>query len=107
MEKKICIVNYSEIKLKGKNRRFFEKKLRDNIWYALKKNEVDFSLHQEFGKIKIENFNSQNKNNISDILKDIPGISTFYFPIVLKEKKKIFSKKYWNSLKKKNLKLLL
>ncbi len=84
MNQRVCIVNYSEIKLKGKNRKFFEKKLRDNIWYILKKNYIDFNLHQEFGRLRIENINEKDVSKIKEILKDIPGISTFYFPFIFR-----------------------
>ncbi len=86
MEKHQCVVNYSEIKLKGKNRKFFEKKLRENIEYALRKNNVKFRLCSDFGKIKLLELKSEDIEKTKKILSDIPGISTFYFPIIIERK---------------------
>ena len=53
MEKAI-IIRYCEIHLKGKNRGYFEKLLRENIKYSLKEFNVNLvSMHSRY---LIENF---------------------------------------------------
>ena len=74
------IVRYCEIHLKGKNRSFFEKLLRDNIQNALKDIEHDFKpMHSRY---LIENFSENDKDVICEKLKKIPGVHTFSTAIV-------------------------
>ena len=74
MEKAI-IIRYCEIHLKGKNRAFFEKMLKDNIKASLKGIKHNFvSMHSRY---LITDFNDQDYYMITDKLKKISGIHTF------------------------------
>ncbi|UCD81332.1 MAG: tRNA 4-thiouridine(8) synthase ThiI [Desulfobacterales bacterium] len=76
MEKRI-IIHYSEIGLKGKNRRFFENSLIDNIRQALKSAKV--SIHRRYGRIIGEPAGNCDMENIKTILGRLPGIAYFSF----------------------------
>ena len=62
------IVHYSEIGIKGGNRRFFEKKLVENI-----KNTVDCIVERRRGRIILRKVKSKDINKLTKI----PGISHF------------------------------
>lgn len=73
------IAHYSEIGLKGKNKPFFEKKLRNNIKENSKKNNLEIALiKMEGSRISID-FNSDDKEKISFVLKHTFGIKSFAF----------------------------
>ncbi len=72
------ICHYGEIALKGKNRRFFEEKLVENIKSVLK--PTDFlSLKRISGRIIINLKNKADKNRISLNLSKVFGIVHFSF----------------------------
>ncbi len=69
------IIRYCEIHLKGKNRGFFEKLLKENIKRSLKDFELTFTpMHSRY---LIENFNESDYDLIIDKLHKIPGIHTY------------------------------
>ena len=71
-----CIVRYSEIGLKGKNRIKFEKKLMNNIRSCLDRNKIIFSdIKKVFGRIIINGIESCNSLNC------VFGISSFSFAV--------------------------
>ena len=65
---RVCVVHYSEIALKGKNRSFFEKKLAENI-----RRKINAKIRRESGRIIIEDC----REEISEILRKIPGVKYF------------------------------
>ena len=69
------IIRFCEIHLKGKNRRFFEKMLIDNIKRSLK--GLDFDFIEFHNRFLIENFNDFEYEDIVDRLKKIAGIHSF------------------------------
>ena len=79
------IIHYDEIILKGGNRSFFERALLANIKEFLSGAEYG-KISKEGGKIIIE-INSEDEQalvrprNLREILKNIPGISNFYFAV--------------------------
>lgn len=80
MEKAI-IIRYCEIHLKGKNRGYFEKLLRENIKYSLKEFNVNLvSMHSRY---LIENFDEFDLPLIEDKLKKIAGIHTYSIAYVV------------------------
>ncbi len=79
------IANYSEIGLKGKNKSFFEKKLIFNIKENSKKYDLEISLIKKEGSRIIVNFNSENKEKISFVLKHTFGIKSFAFTTQIKK----------------------
>jgi thiamine biosynthesis protein ThiI len=79
MMKNSIIIHYSEIGLKGKNRRFFENRLIDNIRHALKSSKV--SIHRRYGRIIGEPSEISDMDNIKTILERLPGIAYFSFGI--------------------------
>ncbi|MDD3263623.1 MAG: tRNA 4-thiouridine(8) synthase ThiI [Candidatus Nanoarchaeia archaeon] len=78
----LVIIRYGEIALKGNNRYLFERKLMDHIKFKLKKENYIFELKRHYGRITFE-INEKSKDekedlfNIKEILKRIPGISSF------------------------------
>ncbi len=74
MEKAI-IIRYCEIHLKGKNRGFFERLLKDNIENSLK--HIKHTLTVMHSRYLIEDFNENDYEIICDKLKKVSGIHTF------------------------------
>ena len=73
--KEAIIIRYCEIHLKGKNRGFFEKLLKNNIKQSLKEFKFKFTtLHSRY---LIEDFDEADYSGISDKLRKIAGIHTF------------------------------
>ena len=69
------IIRYCEIHLKGKNKGYFEKLLKENIKYSLKEFNVDLiTMHSRY---LIENFNENDLPLIENKLKKIAGIHTY------------------------------
>jgi len=73
--KQAIIIRYCEIHLKGKNRGYFEKLLRENIKRSLKGINFDFTvMHSRY---LIENFDENDYEIITEKLHKIAGIHTF------------------------------
>ncbi len=72
------ICHYSEIGLKGKNRRFFEKKLVFNIERALKKDSFK-KVERKRGRIVVELTTKAKKEEVERALKKVFGIAYFSF----------------------------
>lgn len=70
--KKVILIRYAEIHLKGKNKGVFEKKLRDNIKYALK--GLDYSLYITQARYIVANFNEELEEELVTRLKRVFGI---------------------------------
>lgn len=78
--KNAIIIRYCEIHLKGKNRSYFEKLLKDNIKHALKNIPCTFTpLHSRY---VIEDFDESFYTVIAEKLKKIAGVHTFSKAIV-------------------------
>jgi thiamine biosynthesis protein ThiI len=75
--KNYLIVHYDEIGTKGKNRKMFENQLITNIKKAL--NTLIDKIYRRYGVIVI--IFTQNKKDIINKLKLIPGIANFSFPL--------------------------
>ena len=60
--KKVIIIRWSEIHLKGKNRKYFELLLEDNIKRSLKNFQYKFT--KILGRYLIENFNEIDESDI-------------------------------------------
>ena len=74
------LCHYSEIGLKGKNRRFFEDRLRQNILKTLKIRCPDSaeSVKRYHGRLVIElKQESADLDSIENALKDVPGLAYF------------------------------
>ncbi len=74
------IVHYDEITLKGGNRPFFESALIGNIREFIKEIKYD-NIYKEGGKIIIEMNKNTDFKKTREILKNISGISNFYFAV--------------------------
>ncbi len=72
--KKVIIIRWSEIHLKGKNRGYFEKLLEDNIKHSLK--DFNCKFVKILGRYLIEDFNEFEESEILEKLKKISGIFT-------------------------------
>ena len=79
------IIHFDEITLKGNNRPFFERVLIGNIKEFLE-NTKHNNIYKDGGKIIVE-INSESEQtlvhfqNLKEILKNIPGVSNFYFAV--------------------------
>jgi len=91
------VCHYSEIGLKGKNRKFFEEKLIENIKKALPEDSFK-KVRRISGRILIELKESFQKEKIKKALKNVFGISYFAFAIDCQQK--------IDAIKKKALELL-
>ena len=81
MEKAI-IVRYCEIHLKGKNKGFFEKLLKENLKKALSGIKHTFTaMHSRY---LVEDFDEYDFDEIVSVLKKVPGVHTFSPALVVK-----------------------
>jgi thiamine biosynthesis protein ThiI len=110
------IIHYDEITLKGGNRSFFERVLMGNIKEFLENIKYN-KIYKDGGKIIIE-ISSEGEQafvrlqKIKEILKNIPGISNFYFAVSeekdlekINKKTVEFLKKYLEKEDKKTFKI--
>lgn len=80
--KKIIIVRYCEIHLKGKNRGFFERLLQENVQKALA--DIPHSMRILNARYLIENFDEDDYAEIEKKLLKVPGIHSFSPAYVVK-----------------------
>lgn len=78
------IIRYCEIHLKGKNRGYFEKMLKDNIKRSLK--DIDCSFTVMHSRYLIEKFRDTDYDVITEKLKKIAGIHTYSKAFVVESK---------------------
>jgi len=71
------IIHYSEVGLKGKNRSFFENKLRQNIKLALQ-DMGSLKVRNDYGRFILELTESENLPRVIERLKKVIGIAYFY-----------------------------
>lgn len=69
---KVIIVRYSEIHLKGGNRRFFENALLDNIKHCLE--GYRYKLIKSSARYVLSNFDQDRTQEIVDIIKNVFGV---------------------------------
>ena len=79
--KNAIIIRYCEIHLKGKNRGFFEKMLRENIKKSLK--GINFTFTTMHSRYLIEDFCDEDYNIICQKLHKIAGIHTYSKALVV------------------------
>ncbi len=79
--KKAIIIRYCEIHLKGKNRGFFEKLLKENIVKSLK--GINFTFTPVHSRYLIEDFSENDCEIITEKLKKIAGIHTYSNALVV------------------------
>ena len=72
--KKVIIIRYSEIFLKGKNRGFFESAFQTNLQRALK--DVSCELVKQSGRYLVQNFEEYETDEIVEKLKKVFGLHT-------------------------------
>lgn len=70
--KKVIIIRYSELFLKGKNRGFFERIFAENIERGLK--GIAHELHRNSGRYLIDNFSEDEIETVIERLKKVFGI---------------------------------
>lgn len=75
------IIRYCEIHLKGKNRGYFEKLLKDNIKKSIK--DIDCTFTAMHSRYLIENFDEYDYEIIAERLKKIAGIHTYSKALVV------------------------
>jgi len=99
------ICHYHEIALKGKNRKFFENKLVENIKKSLPQGSFEF-VKRISGRIlvKLNDIGLKNKKRIEDSLKNIFGVVHFSFADACEPEIEIIKKKALETLKSKNFK---
>lgn len=79
--KNAIIIRYCEIHLKGKNRGYFEKLLKENIKRSLRGIDLTFSIMHS--RYLIEDFSDSDYDLITEKLKKIAGIHTFSRALVV------------------------
>jgi thiamine biosynthesis protein ThiI len=97
------ICHYAEIGLKGKNRKFFEEKLIEN----LKKSLVGLScrrVQRISGRILIELNEKAKENKIKEALKNVFGVAYFSFAVSCEQEMEAIKKKSAEFLKSKKFK---
>lgn len=72
--KKVIIIRYSELYLKGKNRGFFERALETNLIRALK--DIPHELIKNSGRYLIQNFYEEDTELIMEKIKKVFGVHT-------------------------------
>ena len=72
--KKIIIIRYAEIYLKGKNRGFFERAFETNLRRAIK--SLDCELVKQSGRYLVENFAEEDTDELVEKLKKVFGLHT-------------------------------
>ncbi len=99
------ICHYHEIALKGKNRKFFEEKLVENIKKSLPKASFEF-VKRISGRIiiKLNDVSLKNKKKIENSLKNIFGVVSFSFAEACEPKIEVIKKKALEILKLKRFK---
>ena len=79
--KNAIIIRYCEIHLKGKNRGYFEKMLKENIKRSLK--GIDYTFSTMHSRYLIEDFDEFDYQTITDKLEKIAGIHTYSKALVV------------------------
>lgn len=99
------VCHYHEIALKGKNRKFFENKLVENIKKALPKDSFEF-VKRISGRIiiKLNDVGLKNKKKIENSLKNVFGVVHFSFAEACEPKIEMIKKKAFETLKGKRFK---
>src|SRR5690554_2436357 len=69
------LIRYAELALKGKNRKEFERKLQDNLKFAMK-DFPELKVVRSFGRMFIE-LNGADEEKVSNRLQDVFGIHSF------------------------------
>ncbi|SDH31895.1 thiamine biosynthesis protein ThiI [Alteribacillus persepolensis] len=69
------LIRYGELALKGKNRKDFENKLKENIQFAIREHRT-CKVKRTYGRMFIE-LHDENPNDVLEKLKHIFGISSF------------------------------
>ncbi len=104
MKYEYVICHYAEIGLKGKNRKFFEEKLVENIKKALPGNSFQ-RVRRISGRILIELIEEKvNETQIKNSLKDVFGIAHFSFAVGCEQKIESIKEKAAEILKDKKFK---
>lgn len=85
--KKVIIVRYCEIHLKGKNRGYFERMLFDNIRRALE--SVECEVKRIPARYIIENYNEADEDIIAEALSKIGGVHSFSPAILVKSEQEL------------------
>jgi len=87
----VILIRYGEIFLKGKNRKFFEDLLKNNIFTAL--NGVNFQLTEIPGRLMISDYDLINETKIINILSKQAGIFSISPAIYIDTDKKAIIEK--------------
>ena len=99
----LIICHYSEIGLKGKNRRFFEERLIENIKKALPKNSWQ-KVRRISGRILVELKKERDKEKIKENLKNVFGLAFFSFGVNCEQNIEAIKEKAVEILKDKEFK---
>lgn len=76
------IIHYDEITLKGRNRPLFENALVTNIKDFFNDRNIGYEkIYKNGGKIAVDLIGKSENSEIREILRNIPGVSNFYFAV--------------------------
>ncbi len=71
--KKVLLLKFGELTLKGRNKKFFINQLKNNLTYALRKNNLTIKFYFDF--VLISDFNTSEIKAIKEIILSVPGFS--------------------------------
>ncbi|MFQ5677009.1 MAG: tRNA uracil 4-sulfurtransferase ThiI [bacterium] len=100
LKKQIVVIHYGELALKGKNRPFFENKLKSNIKKAISV-EGSFEIKKLRGRFILYIQQSGNIKAIEEGLGNVFGISHFSFGVVAEKKIGALKEAAWRLLDEK------
>ncbi|NIR50687.1 tRNA 4-thiouridine(8) synthase ThiI [candidate division KSB1 bacterium] len=98
MNFKCVVIHYGEIALKGKNRNYFEKKLKDNIKKALHGIPIE-RLERLRGRFVLHLDNEANEETIKSRLAHVFGITYFSFGRAVPKELETIKATAWSTLK--------
>ncbi|MBI2411021.1 MAG: tRNA 4-thiouridine(8) synthase ThiI [Candidatus Kerfeldbacteria bacterium] len=84
--KKVLVIHYGELALKGGNRKLFEKKLEENVRTALTAAEIPHHIQRQYGRMVVEEGVADaftNEEQIISVIQHVFGISTLAFAYVI------------------------
>jgi len=87
--KKVAMVHYDEIALKGANRKIFEQSLVNNLARKIKHAGLDFTVENRWGRLVIASkdgfeWDDSQNNTLRSLLSSTPGVSVFGIGVSVK-----------------------
>lgn len=98
--RKCVIIHYGEIALKGGNRNFFERKLKENVKGAIQGIEIE-GIERLRGRMLVHLSNNRDNETVVEKLSKIFGITNFSFGVAVAKDLDAIKRAAWFLLKEK------